>query len=323
MLGGPTLIELAGRHEPPLFVSVLQHGNEDSGFRGMQQVLRACQGKELPRSLMLLVANVSAAREGLRRLDGQPDYNRVWPGTVEHRDRPEAAIMAEVYERVIRRKAFAAIDLHNNTGLNPHYGVICSRDDRTMHLAALFSRIAVWFRGLEGTQTHALAGQVPAIAAECGQPGVAANAEAAASLVEAVLRLSAFPDHPVPPEDLDLYHTLAIARVRPELSISFAGEEADLCFAPDLDRLNFRELAAGTRFGRSSHPAPLEVRGEDGEDVSASFFAVEDGALTLQRDAMPAMLTREERIVRQDCLCYLMERLAPGEVRGVSFRSPA
>jgi hypothetical protein len=24
---------------------------------------------------------------------------------------------------------------------------------------------------------------------------------------------------------------------------------------------------------------------------------------------MPAMLTRDERVIRQDCLCYLMERL--------------
>jgi len=24
---------------------------------------------------------------------------------------------------------------------------------------------------------------------------------------------------------------------------------------------------------------------------------------------MPAMLTRDERVIRQDCLCYLMERI--------------
>jgi succinylglutamate desuccinylase len=31
---------------------------------------------------------------------------------------------------------------------------------------------------------------------------------------------------------------------------------------------------------------------------------------------MPSMLTLNERVIRQDCLCYLMERLEPGE-RGV------
>jgi len=27
---------------------------------------------------------------------------------------------------------------------------------------------------------------------------------------------------------------------------------------------------------------------------------------------MPAMMTTDEQIVRQDCLCYLMERVNPG-----------
>jgi len=30
---------------------------------------------------------------------------------------------------------------------------------------------------------------------------------------------------------------------------------------------------------------------------------------------MPAMLTRDARIVRQDCLCYLMERIHPDSRR--------
>jgi hypothetical protein len=29
----------------------------------------------------------------------------------------------------------------------------------------------------------------------------------------------------------------------------------------------------------------------------------------LTKCLMPAMLTRDERVIRQDCLCYLMERL--------------
>ena len=37
--------------------------------------------------------------------------------------------------------------------------------------------------------------------------------------------------------------------------------------------------------------------------------------LRLQREAMPAMLTLDARAVRQDCLCYLMERVAFGRVQ--------
>ena len=39
-LPGPSLFQLPGRHEPPLFISVLLHGNEDTGWRAVQTVLR-------------------------------------------------------------------------------------------------------------------------------------------------------------------------------------------------------------------------------------------------------------------------------------------
>ena len=66
VLPGPTLIHLPGRRPTPLFVSVLLHGNEDSGVVALQRVLRAHAGRELPRALSILVGNVAAAREGLR-----------------------------------------------------------------------------------------------------------------------------------------------------------------------------------------------------------------------------------------------------------------
>ncbi|MCB2061016.1 MAG: succinylglutamate desuccinylase/aspartoacylase family protein [Novosphingobium sp.] len=306
---GPALIELPGRRESPLFVSVLLHGNEVSGLEAVQQVIRKQTGKTLPRALMLLIGNPGAASEGVRRLDGQPDYNRVWPGTPDHAATPEAAAMAEVHDRVIARGAFAAVDLHNNTGLNPHYGVVCSLDVHTLQLALLFSRIAVWFRGMPGTQTAAFAGKIPAIAAECGQPGVPANAQAAERLVEAALNLAEFPDHPVRHEDIDLYHTVAIVRVRPEVGMGFGDASAELCLDPRLDHMNFRELDSGACFGETSHPMPLAAVDEEGRDVSTAFFAVAEGKLRLSRGAMPAMLSCDERIVRQDCLCYLMERV--------------
>lgn len=315
LLPGPTLIELPGRRATPLFVSVLLHGNEDSGLIAVQQILKAYSGKTLPRALMLLVGNVAAARHGLRCLDGQPDYNRIWPGGPDHTGTAEAMAMAQAHDRVIEREAFAAIDLHNNTGLNPQYGVVCDLDARTLQLATLFSRIAVWFRGMPGTQTASLAGKIPAITAECGQPSVPANAESAARLVEAALNLAEYSGQPVRPEDIDLYHTLAIVRVRPEVTISFGGENADLRFDPKLDHLNFRELEAGTVLGKTNQTMPLDVVDEYGCDVSAEFFTTDSGVLRLRRNAMPAMLTSEEQIIRQDCLCYLMERV-PAELAG-------
>ena len=84
LLAGPTLIHLPGRRQPPLFISVLLHGNEDSGVVALQSVLRAYGQRLLPRALSILIGHVAAAREGLRRLDHQPDDNRVWPGGKAH-----------------------------------------------------------------------------------------------------------------------------------------------------------------------------------------------------------------------------------------------
>ncbi|MFS8860164.1 peptidase M14, partial [Synechococcus sp. H60.1] len=57
-LGGPTLIHLAGRRDPPLFVSVLLHGNEVTGWQAVRQLLRRYVQRELPRSLSLFIGNV-------------------------------------------------------------------------------------------------------------------------------------------------------------------------------------------------------------------------------------------------------------------------
>jgi hypothetical protein len=309
ILGGPTLIELPGKAEPPLFVSILLHGNEDSGLGAMQRVLRSYLDEPLPRSLMLLVGNVQAARQGLRRLDGQPDYNRIWPGAANDGRTFEARIMAEVYTRAVDRRVFAAIDLHNNTGRNPHYAVVCDLDPHTLGLAVLFARRAVRFRGIPGTSTASFAGLVPAITAECGLPGDAANEDAAARFLNAVLNLDELPDDPSDRSALDLYHTLGVVRLREDVSFLFGTGEADLRFDPAIDAHNFGDLPPGTILGATVHPMPLSMIDEVGHDVAEQYFEVSEGKLRLRKKAVPAMLTTDPRIVRQDCLCYLMERL--------------
>ena len=80
VLKGPTLIHIAGRKRRPLYVSVLLHGNETTGWETIRALLKRYPEGELPRSLSLFIGNVRAARENLRFLDDQPDYNRIWSG---------------------------------------------------------------------------------------------------------------------------------------------------------------------------------------------------------------------------------------------------
>ena len=312
VLPGPTLIHLPGRRQRPLFVCVLLHGNEDSGFRAAQAVLRKYALQALPRALSLFVGNVSAARAGLRRLDGQPDYNRVWPGA-DTSGTPEHEMMHRIVDEMRERQVFASIDIHNNTGLNPHYACINRLDRNYVHLATLFSRIAVYFRRPLGVQSEAFAKLCPAVTVECGKPGHISGEEHAAAYIDACLRLAEFPAHEVAKQDLDLFHSVATVRIPEAVSFGFghALNGYDVLFDEALDHMNFRELAAGTKLGVVSDVCakPLEVVDEEGEQVAEQFFDLRGNALVVRRPVMPAMLTLDERIIRQDCLCYLMERL--------------
>ena len=310
VLPGPALIHLPGRRSPPLFVSVLLHGNEDTGWLATQSVLRKFAGAELPRALSLFIGNVEAARSGLRRLDGQPDYNRVWPGSDEP-DAAESAIMRQVVDAMRARGVFASLDIHNNTGLNPHYACINRLDQDFLHLATLFSRIVVYFIRPRGVQSAAFAELCPAVTVECGKPGTPGSVEHAAAFIEASLHLSAFPAHPVAPHDADLFHTVATVKVPDDASFGFGTPDADIDFVPELDHYNFRELAPGEVLGaiRPGSAARLQALDEHGADIGHRLFDYREGAITLAQPLMPAMLTRDERVIRQDCLCYLMERL--------------
>ncbi len=314
-LGGPTLIDLGGEREPPLFVSVLLHGNETVGWDAVRSLLQRqrsrARAQDLPRALSLFIGNVAAAASGQRHLAEQPDYNRVWPGselpeTTEHR------MMAELVGITRRRGLFASIDIHNNTGWNPHYTCVNRLDHRSLHLATLFSRTVVYFLRPKGVQSMAMAGIAPAVTLECGKVGQRHGAAHASDYLDACLRLSSLPVHPVPSHDIDLFHTVAQVRVPEGVSFRFGPGEsaAEIIFEPDLDRLNFRELAPGTSIGQvagRSH-AWLDARDEQGRDVTARYFEIENGEIRFRVPVMPSMLTRNLEVIRQDCLGYLMER---------------
>ncbi len=305
-LAGPTLIHLPGRHPEPLFVSVLLHGNEDTGWEAMRQLLKKFEGRELPRALSLFIGNVEAAKQGVRRLDGQHDYNRIWMGEGSEEQKMAQQILAVMRQRNV----FASIDIHNNTGLNPHYACINVQDHRFLHLALLFSRTVVYFIKPDAVQSMAFSQLCPAVTVECGKVGQQHSIGHALEFVEAALHLDHFPDNKVAPQDYDLFHTVATVKVPESVSFSFGSDGEELLFSTDLDHLNFRELPSGTLLAQAkSVRARLEAWDESGMDVAERFFSNDNGSLKTRLPVMPSMLTLNEEVIRQDCLCYLMERL--------------
>jgi succinylglutamate desuccinylase len=309
-LPGPSLFHIPGRHEPPLFISVLLHGNEDTGWRAVQTVLRRHRDTMLPRALVLFVGNIEAAKAGVRTLPTQTDYNRSWPGTPDAAT-PEARLMREVVEAVRSQTPFASIDIHNNTGNNPHYACLNSLDDPFLQLARLFSRTVVYFNKPVGVQSAALARLCPAVTVECGRVGGTAGIEHAAEFIASALAMSQFPAHPVPEADIDLLRTFAIVTIPPDASFSFDGADADFRLRGDLDHLNFSELDPGTSFGSLGGDRTRRLGVLPGADFAFAehYFDYAGDEIRLARQAVPAMLTLDPDAVRLDCLGYLMHRI--------------
>lgn len=309
ILTGPTLLHLTGRRPETLFVTALQHGNEDVGLRAVQKLLKKYNDRALPKSLCIFFSNVAAAQVNTRRLANQPDYNRVWPGG----DGPHCAertMMQEVVAEVSKMPLFASVDLHNNAGLNPHYACINKLDNVFLQLAVLFGRTVVYFTQPRGVQSMALATLCPAVTLECGQSGNPNGAQHAFEYLDACMNLDHISDRPVAAQDIDLFHTTAIVKVPPQATLGIGNEDGDIVLANNLEFFNFRELSPGTVFGfrKSKQPFSLIALDDAGFDRANDYFAIEQDEIRLKRAVMPSMLTVNITAIRQDCLCYFMER---------------
>jgi len=318
VLNGPTLIHLQGRQQAPLFVSVLIHGNETAGWDAIKQLLPrydvAGGQLPLPRSLSLFIGNVSAASQGVRRLPDQPDYNRVWPGCTADAgvadEYPEQAMMRSVVDRMAGLGVFASIDVHNNTGLNPHYACINVIHDDFLHLATLFGRTVVFFTDPCQVASKAMSSLCPSVTLECGKVGQQNGIDHAADYIDACLHLVEFPGHPVAIQDVDLFHTVATVKIPESVSFGFDEPDVHLQFSRDIEYMNFRELSAGAFFGSviNGGELPLQITNEHGVTVKDRYFSLQDNDIVLRKAVMPSMLTTDKTVIRQDCLCYLMER---------------
>jgi len=323
-LSGPTLIHLKGQIKRPLFVSVLQHGNEVTGWEAIRRLLKShYKHGGLPRSLLILIGNVQASKHRLRHLDEQPDFNRCWPGG-NAVDSEYTQLFRHIHDRILEHRPLACIDIHNNTGLNPHYAAVNRIRSEFLRLAALFSSQVVYFTMPQGTLSHSFAEHCPSVTLECGQAGEIHGTDHSMAYVDTCLHMDDISRAPVDAEAVRLFHMVATVKIPNDVLFGFGRVPADLALREDLDQFNFCELPTGTSFGdlNNGMRKPLIATDNSGRDVTDHYFNFGSGQVETTREIMPSMLTLDRRVIHQDCLCYLMERIHYEDHEEVTGRDP-
>lgn len=319
-LTGPSLFLLPGHAPRPLFVSILLHGNEYTGWEVIRRLLKSQQGP-LPRPLALFIGNVEAARHRARRLDQQPDFNRCWPGAAC--DNEITQLFQQVYDWAAQQDLLASIDIHNNTGNNPLYSIINRSDAATCQLARDFAPTTVFTRYPRGIQSEAFSHLAPSITLECAQPGEPEGIERALALVkrylspeaESLINKAHSRAEAEQADDLTLYCMRARVTVPKRVDLCQLPYDGQLRLAPHLDRFNFKPLQGAALLGQSRLPLQDCLRAEDGKgnDVTQQFFHIYKGALRTRRTIVPGMFTSDPVAIQRDCLGYIMEEITPEE----------
>ena len=104
---------------------------------------------------------------------------------------------------------------------------------------------------------------------------------------------------------------VATVRVHEDALFGFGNVPTEIAFRENLDVLNFQELNSGISLGalNGGPSQPLIANDTNGRDVTSQYFKFDCDQIETVREIMPSMLTLDRRVIQQDCLCYLMERI--------------
>jgi hypothetical protein len=308
MLKEPTLIIVPGADPTRTRVATtLLHGNEPSGLRAMHRWLRS---ERYPATnAMLLIACVDTAlREPVftnRHLPGRRDFNRCFsPPWLDD----EGELAKEILSTIKAAEPDCLVDLHNNTGHNPAYGVAVRLGAEELALVDLFADRVVHAPLALGTLVEGTIEDCPSVTIECGRSGdpvadVVAHVGLGKFLETANLDLW----KPIPKMKI-LDEPIRVC-VSSEVGLAF-GDSADptasLTISADIDRHNFELLPAGAAIGwiKPDSAWPLDARRPDGTECSRELFRIRGNVLETCSDFIPIMMTTKPVIAKSDCLFY-------------------
>jgi succinylglutamate desuccinylase len=296
------LIRIPGKKNwKPVLISTLLHGNETTGFQALKILFEKWGTAEWLRPVWILYGNPEAAREFVRHLPHQPDFNRIWGS--------EHPISQQFLPELLRGNFAFCIDIHNTTGINPHYSALTRTDSLTLGLSSLFSPLAVHFTTPPGTLTGALAPHFTSITIECGQSGSIKTEQEISEFLAQAIHLETAPQYHSHKNRIQLFESFAQIKILSGASFSFEGQHAssDFKFARNFDQANFTSYSEGHIFAwKKSKELRLQILTSLGEDVSDEYFDQDGYTVKVKKSFTPSLLTQAPEIVRSDCLGYVM-----------------
>jgi len=307
-LAGPTVWHVPGHDRTRTrVVTTLLHGNEPSGFLALHGWLR--EGVVPAVDAVCVLANVEAAALHPafthRSVTERRDLNRCFLGPFDDR---EGALAHAILDLVASEHPEALVDIHNNTGHNPPYGVGISPSREALALTGLFGDSFVWSHLELGALLEAV-DACPAITVEVGKSGEAA-ADAVARRGLAAFLESASLFEAVSPAQVRVLKMPMRAQVAAGCSLVMAQRpdaSADLTMPDDLDRHNFERVPVGSRIGWVRGEGwPLRLIDERGQDQSREYFERRGAELVARREFMPIMITVDAGIAKGDCVFYVV-----------------
>ncbi|MGZ3476767.1 MAG: hypothetical protein ACXWUG_23565, partial [Polyangiales bacterium] len=278
---------------------------EPSGLHAVHSLLRS---RERPAvDLLLFVGAVEAAKASCRKLPGHRDLNRCFRAPYEG---AEGAVALEALEAFRAIRPEALVDIHNNTGRNPAYGVGVSADPGRLGVTGLFATRYVCSTIRLGALMESFGEETAIVTIECGR---VLDPDADQRAIEGAARFASLDTLPRRADEADMEVLVDAVRVELAPSVTFAfGDDplpdVELTIDRAVDRHNFQSLPAGTEIGWTSARAPLIAHRGDGIDVAPELFVVSHGVLLTQREMVPIMMTTSESAAREDCLFYACER---------------
>ncbi len=309
LLHGPTLFHLKGQKDDALFLCTMLHANEITSFLMLQKLIKRYQGKALPRDLIIFVGNTYAAEEGMRHLPGQCDFNRIW----DEGEGAEFDMARDVIAYAKEQNLFASIDVHNNTGKNPHYGCVNNTDQKYLNLASYFGDHTVYFTEPHNVQSMAFSKFCTSVTIEAGLPGEPKGVAASLEFVDKVFNMDEIKYNPER-DSSEVYHTLARIKVSQDARVDFddsADSDSDLSLVSNLDSRNFELVHKNTHIGFAKDLSLISIQDNAGNDITDQFLKIENGELLVNRLFIPSMFTKDVYIMKEDCLGYVMELILP------------